>query len=80
MLKIFSKNQKFFAGFSVEGCVEEEICPLVLIRSAPGDGILCSVYARSEGSRLTDRQSYRMSDKANWEEALACASIAVPDC
>ena len=35
------------------------------VRSAPGDGILCSVYARSESSSLTDRQYYRMRDNAN---------------
>ena len=50
------------------------------VRSAPGDGIFYSVHARSESSRLTVGSCYRMSDNASWEEALAWASIAVPDC
>ena len=35
------------------------------VRSEPGDGILCSVCARSESSRLTVGSCYRISDNAS---------------
>ncbi len=64
-----SRNANYaYNGIDLVGCLLErrgKNLPPGAVRSAPGDGILCSVHARSESSRLTDCQYYRMSDKAN---------------
>ena len=64
-----SRNANYaYNGIDLVGCLLErrgKNLPPGAVRSAPGDGILCSVYARSESSSLTDRQYYRMRDNAN---------------
>ena len=57
-----SRNANYaYNGIDLVGCLLErrgKNLPPGAVRSAPGDGILCSVHARSESSRLTDHHCY----------------------
>ena len=64
-----SRNANYaYNGIDLVGCLLErrgKNLPPGAVRSAPGDGILCSVHARSESSRLTVGSCYRISDNAS---------------